>query len=62
MDKAFLQFSENSLNVVLYWDNSDDDFYNVVPTSAMTGEGIPDLLGMIIKLTQTKLSKEISEQ
>lgn len=62
MEKSFLQFAENSLNVALYWDNNDDDFYNVVPTSAMTGEGIPDLLGMIIKMTQGKLKDEISEQ
>ena len=33
------------LNVALYWKNPDPrTFVNVVPTSAITGEGIPDLL------------------
>ena len=33
------------LNVALYWKNPDPRSYvNVIPTSAVTGEGIPDLL------------------
>ncbi len=41
----FLQLNEQGLNVALYWKNADPRKYvNVVPTSAITGEGIPDLL------------------
>ena len=49
-DNAFLQFNEIGLNIVEYWKNEDARTYiSAVPTSAMTGEGIPDILGMIIK-------------
>ncbi len=32
---------------------------NVVPTSAISGEGIPDLLQLMVKLTQTMLSERL---
>ena len=50
---CILQLNEQGLNVSLYWEN--DDFVEsipIVPTSAHTGEGVPDLLQMIIRLTQ----------
>jgi translation initiation factor IF-2 len=35
-----------------YWEKSeDDDYLNIIPTSAITGEGMPDLLGFICHLT-----------
>ena len=44
------------LNVELYWQNKDlRRFVNIVPTSAVTGEGICDLLGLFVKLTQTMM-------
>lgn len=44
---------EKGLNTELYWKN-DDPMHTVsmVPTSAITGEGIPDLLLWLVKLTQ----------
>ena len=40
-----LQLNEQGLNVKLYWENdSPDDTISIVPTSAHTGEGVPDLL------------------
>jgi len=53
-------FAEQGLNAVLYYQNKDV-VHNVaiVPTSAQTGEGIPDLLAVLIQLTQTKLTKRI---
>ena len=51
--QAQLNLNEQGLNVALYWKNSDPrKFVNVVPTSAHTGEGIPDLLQLLVKLTQ----------
>ncbi len=48
------------LNSKLYYEN--DDFrrvVSVVPTSAHTGEGIPDLLMLLVQLTQQLMSKKI---
>lgn len=60
-NKAFLQFNERGMNIATYWENDDDDYIKAVPTSAMTGEGIPDILGMIVKYTQTKLTQNVTE-
>lgn len=39
-------------NAILYWENQDiKSFFPIVPTSGVTGEGIPDLLSVIIKYT-----------
>lgn len=39
-----LQLNEQGLNVALYWRNRDPrSFINIVPTSAITGEGAPPL-------------------
>lgn len=44
--------AENSFNAALYWDNPDPKtYFPIVPTSGVTGEGIPDLLSVIIKYT-----------
>lgn len=58
--EAVLAFAEKGLNAALYYDNPDpDEYINLVPTSAITGEGIPDLLGMLVNISQTKLSHKI---
>ncbi len=44
-----------------YWEkNEDEDFVNIIPTSAITGEGMPDLLGFICHLSQTKLREKVT--
>jgi translation initiation factor IF-2 len=44
------------LNVELYWRNRDPRrFVNIVPTSAITGEGICDLMWLLVKLTQSMM-------
>ena len=35
------------------------EYLNIIPTSAMTGEGMPDLIGMFIYLSQKFLSKKL---
>ena len=44
-DRAILQLNEQGLNARLYWENDDlAHTVSLVPTSAVTGEGVPDLL------------------
>ena len=41
--------------MALYWENKDMRKYvNIVPTSAHTGEGLPDMLQLLVKLTQVR--------
>ena len=48
------------INAKFYWDNTkDSDYVNIVPTSAITGEGMPDLLGFLAYYTQTHLNENI---
>ena len=62
-DKAFLEFNTRGMNIIEYWNNEDYKTYiSAVPTSAMTGEGIPDILGMIVKFCQTKLKNKVTER
>eukprot|EP01013_Petalomonas_cantuscygni_P007129 TRINITY_DN1871_c0_g1_i2.p1 TRINITY_DN1871_c0_g1~~TRINITY_DN1871_c0_g1_i2.p1 ORF type:complete len:887 (-),score=286.52 TRINITY_DN1871_c0_g1_i2:1931-4591(-) len=54
-------FAEIGLNAKLYWENPDFRKYvSLVPTSAMTGEGIPDLLHLVTSLTRTFLEQRIT--
>lgn len=58
--RVLTQLAEQGLNAKLYYEN--DDFrrvVSVVPTSAHTGEGIADLLMLLIQLTQQLMSKKI---
>ena len=53
LQRAILNLNEQGLNVALYWKNPDPRKYvNIVPTSAITGEGIPDMLQLVVQLTQ----------
>jgi translation initiation factor 5B len=48
----------------LYWENKKnndpEDYISLVPTSGVTGEGIPDLLTMIVDMCFT--TEEIREK
>lgn len=53
LGESILNLNEQGLNVALYWENPDPRKYvNIVPTSAISGEGIPDMLQLLVKLTQ----------
>ena len=48
------------LVVPRYWENDDPrTSVSIVPTSALTGEGVPDLLYMILKLTQDLMGAKL---
>ncbi|GBB91425.1 hypothetical protein RclHR1_18700002 [Rhizophagus clarus] len=57
VDKTILAFSEQGLNSVLYYENKNfAKNVSLVPTSAITGEGIPDMLMLLVNLTQSRMS------
>ena len=61
--KVNLQLSENGINSALYWENKDvRQYVSVIPTSAHTGEGVPDLLFNLVKLSQSMLTQRITYQ
>ena len=56
LKQSVLNLNEQGLNVALYWENPDKRKYvNVVPTSAITGEGLPDMLQLLVDLTQVRV-------
>lgn len=60
MSETVLAFAEQSLNAVPYYENTNfARNVSLVPTSAFTGEGIPDMLMLIIKLTQERMGAQL---
>ncbi|ODV63116.1 translation initiation factor eIF5B [Ascoidea rubescens DSM 1968] len=58
--KIKVQLAEQGLNSELYFQNKNiAKFVSIVPTSAVTGEGIPDLLWLLLELTQKRMSKQL---
>ena len=54
LSKAKLAFAEQGFNVELYWENqSPEDTLSLIPTSAITGEGMSDLITNLIRMGQT---------
>lgn len=54
------QLQEQGFNSELFYKNKNMSRYvSVVPTSAHTGEGIPDMLKLIIKLTQERMTTNL---
>ena len=53
-------FAEEGLNARLFYENRNPAKYvSLVPTSAITGEGIPDLLMLVTKLTQDLMADRL---
>ncbi|CAI6468404.1 AVN_collapsed_G0000340.mRNA.1.CDS.1 [Saccharomyces cerevisiae] len=58
--KIQLELAEQGLNSELYFQNKNMSKYvSIVPTSAVTGEGVPDLLWLLLELTQKRMSKQL---
>ena len=59
-ERAIVQLMELGLNAKLYWENDDlGGTVSLVPTSAHSGEGVPDLLRMLITLSQDRLYEKL---
>ncbi|KDQ65102.1 hypothetical protein JAAARDRAFT_117006 [Jaapia argillacea MUCL 33604] len=60
VQKTILAFAEQGLNAVLYYDNKNfARNVSLVPTSAITGEGIPDMIMLLVNLTQQRMSERL---
>ncbi|ODV92787.1 hypothetical protein CANCADRAFT_93335 [Tortispora caseinolytica NRRL Y-17796] len=60
MENIKVQLAEQELNSEVYYLNKKKGSYvSLVPTSAVTGEGIPDLLQLLVELTQTRMASRL---
>ncbi|KAJ3071961.1 hypothetical protein HDU98_004526 [Podochytrium sp. JEL0797] len=60
VEKTKVAFAEQGLNAELYYNNKNiAKFVSLIPTSAITGEGIPDLLNLLVDLTQNRLTDSL---
>lgn len=56
LDQTKVAFAEQGFNAELFYENKSlSKFVSLIPTSAHTGEGIPDMLKLIIQLTQERM-------
>ncbi|KFG62288.1 putative translation initiation factor IF-2 [Toxoplasma gondii RUB] len=61
--EAITQLQEEGFNCRLYWENEDvRKNVSVVPTSAVTGEGVPDLLNLVVQVNQTLMQRTIAKE
>ncbi|XP_052861683.1 eukaryotic translation initiation factor 5B [Anopheles cruzii] len=59
-NEIIVQFAEQGLNAALFYENSDPKTYvSLVPTSAITGEGMGNLLFLIVQFCQKQLAKRL---
>jgi len=55
-----LAFAEQGLNSELFYENKTPaKIVSLVPTSAHTGEGIPDMLKLLVHLTQSRMTEKL---
>ncbi len=60
--KVIAELNVKGYNADLYWNVEDpDDYIPLVPTSGVTGEGLPDILSLLVKYATTipRISKRI---
>ncbi|KAG2831104.1 Eukaryotic translation initiation factor [Phytophthora cactorum] len=61
MKAIIVEFAEQKLNAEVYWRNKDlAHTVSLIPTSAISGEGVPDLLMMLTRLTQERMAKSLA--
>lgn len=63
LQKIEVQLAEQGINAALYWENTNpDEYVSLVPTSAITGEGLPDLMMYISQLCQTNYEEQLKQK
>lgn len=59
-EQTILAFAEQGLNALPYYENKNmAKNVSLVPTSAITGEGVPDMIMLLVHLTQTRMSDRL---
>ena len=60
LEQTKVAFAEQGFNSELYYENkSMAKFVSLVPTSAHTGEGIPDMIKLLVQLTQERMTNKL---
>jgi translation initiation factor 5B len=60
VQRTILAFAEQGLNSALYYENKNfARNVSLVPTSAITGEGVPDMILLLVNLTQQRMSDRL---
>uniref|UniRef100_A0A6G1S9B4 Eukaryotic translation initiation factor 5B n=2 Tax=Aceria tosichella TaxID=561515 RepID=A0A6G1S9B4_9ACAR len=58
--EIILQLNKQGLNAALYYENPDPKTYvSLVPTSAVSGDGMGNLISMLVTFCQSRLAKRI---
>ena len=53
--------AEQGLNCALFYENPDPrEYISMIPTSAHSGDGMGNLMSMLVQLSQTMLAKRLS--
>ncbi|XP_057424818.1 eukaryotic translation initiation factor 5B-like isoform X2 [Lotus japonicus] len=61
LTQIITQFKEQGLNTELYYRNKEmGEVFNIVPTSAISGEGIPDMLLLLVQWTQKTMVEKLT--
>ena len=61
IDEMILLFAEQGFNAELYYKNKNlSKYISLCPTSAFTGVGVPDLLQLLIHLTQSRMAAKLT--
>ncbi|XP_020533049.1 eukaryotic translation initiation factor 5B isoform X2 [Jatropha curcas] len=61
LTQIITQFKEQGLNTELYYKNREmGETFSIVPTSAISGEGIPDLLLLLVQWTQKTMVEKLT--
>ncbi|XP_040887878.1 eukaryotic translation initiation factor 5B [Toxotes jaculatrix] len=56
-----VEFAQQGLNAALFYENKDPrTFVSLVPTSAHSGDGMGNLIALLIELTQTMLARRLA--
>ncbi|XP_072119378.1 eukaryotic translation initiation factor 5B [Mobula birostris] len=58
---TIVEFAQQGLNASLFFENKDPrTFLSLIPTSAHTGDGMGNLIALLVELTQTMLAKRLA--
>uniref|UniRef100_UPI00398EE9C0 eukaryotic translation initiation factor 5B n=1 Tax=Pristiophorus japonicus TaxID=55135 RepID=UPI00398EE9C0 len=58
---TIVEFAQQGLNAALFFENKDPrTFVSLIPTSAHSGDGMGNLIALLVELTQTMLAKRLA--